>query len=213
MTIFFPSMLKTYTECPKKYFYNYIEKISMPQNNIPFEKGKKIHALANYFIKGVDVTKLEKSLNDYEKRVWEYLKNSKYFKMELLESEYQISAKIDKYWIGGRLDALVKDKNNYYILDYKTGSIPDKPVYDFQTMIYFYCTDKKIKQYNTLNFIYIDLKNFKDFKVCFDNEIKKEYYKKLVATIYNITSDNLYQPKVLKDIKCNCNNLKLCMKK
>lgn len=210
MTIYFPSMLKTYTECPKKYFYNYIEKINMPQNNILFEKGKKIHALANYFIKGFEITKLEKTLNENEKKVWEYLKNSEYFQMKLLESEYQISAQIDKYWLGGRLDALVKNKNDYYILDYKTGSIPDNPVYDFQTMIYLYCADKKIKDYNTLNFIYIDLKNFTDFKISLNNEIKIEYAEKIVNTINNINFDKIYPQKKLQNIKCKCNNLKIC---
>ncbi len=213
MTIFYPSMLKIYSECPRKYFYNFVEKFNMPQSNAPFEKGKKIHALANFFIKGADILKLEKSLSESELNAWMYLKNSEYFKMKFLESEYQISAKIEEYWIGGRLDALVEDKNNYYILDYKTGSIPKNPIYDFQTMIYLYCIDKKIKEYNTLNFIYIDLKNFTDYKITLNEQLKKEYVEKLTNTINQINSDNIYIPKKLQNIKCNCNNLKICVER
>ena len=40
-------MLKTYESCPKKYYYRYVENISVPMSSLPFEKGKKIHALAN----------------------------------------------------------------------------------------------------------------------------------------------------------------------
>ena len=43
-----PNMLKTYDECPFKYYLRYIQQISAPQKETPFEKGKKIHALANY---------------------------------------------------------------------------------------------------------------------------------------------------------------------
>ena len=50
-----PAMLKIFEECPQKYKFMYVDKISLPQNKYFFEKGKKIHAIASYYIKGFDV--------------------------------------------------------------------------------------------------------------------------------------------------------------
>jgi len=41
-----PAMLKTYNQCKKKYFLQYIRNVYMPQTATPFEKGKNIHAIA-----------------------------------------------------------------------------------------------------------------------------------------------------------------------
>ena len=43
-----PAMLKTYNQCKKKYFLQYIRNVYMPQTATPFEKGKNIHAIAGY---------------------------------------------------------------------------------------------------------------------------------------------------------------------
>ena len=60
MNSFSPNMLKTFEACPKKYYFKYIQKISVPQKNSLFEKGKKVHALANYYLRGDDISKMEK---------------------------------------------------------------------------------------------------------------------------------------------------------
>ena len=136
MNSFSPNMLKTFEACPKKYYFKYVQKISVPQKSSLFEKGKKVHALANYYLRGDDISKMEKALGSDEKLTWEILKQNEFFQKSYVNSEYNLSCKVRDYWIGGRLDALMKDENNYYILDYKTGSIPKNPEYDFQTMVY-----------------------------------------------------------------------------
>lgn len=177
MNSYSPNMLKTFETCPKKYYLKYIQKISMPQKSSFFEKGKKIHALANYYLRGDDITKLEKALTSEEKSVWEKLKQNEYFQKKYVKSEYNISAKIGNFWIGGRLDALMKDEQNYYILDYKTGTIPQHPETDFQTIIYLLCTSKMYGE--NLKFIYIDLKNNKNCIIDFSKEKSKEYESKI----------------------------------
>ena len=67
-----PAMLKIIEECPRKYFYMYVDKISLPQNKKLFEKGKNIHAIASYFIKNFDVSKLENALTNEEKDIWKF---------------------------------------------------------------------------------------------------------------------------------------------
>ena len=76
MNNFSPHMLKTFKECPKKYYYKYAAKISVLQKATPFEKGKKVHALANYYLRGDDITKLEKVLTSDETQVWNILKSN-----------------------------------------------------------------------------------------------------------------------------------------
>ena len=109
MNSFSPNMLKTFEVCPKKYYFKYIQKISVPQKSSLFEKGKKVHALANYYLRGDDISKMEKALKDEELKLWEILKQNEFFQKTYVNSEYNVSCKIGNYWIGGRLDALMKD--------------------------------------------------------------------------------------------------------
>ena len=199
---FSPNMLKTYQTCPKKFYYKYIEKVNVPQSSAPFEKGKKIHALANYFLNGVNISRIETALTPIEREVWQKLLNNEHFKKDVLKSEYQISCKIKDFWVGGRLDAVVYDNKNYYILDYKTGAIPNNPQYDYQTMVYLLALDRILKDYETLSFVYIDLKNDKNHVISFNEQLKTEYIKRVEAICETIISDNLY--------KINCANCQRC---
>ena len=102
MNSFSPNMLKTFEVCPKKYYFKYIQKISVPQKSSLFEKGKKVHALANYYLRGDDISKMEKALKDEELKLWEILKQNEFFQKTYVNSEYNVSCKIGNYWIGGK---------------------------------------------------------------------------------------------------------------
>jgi ATP-dependent exoDNAse (exonuclease V) beta subunit len=174
-----PNMLKTISISKDAFIKKYIEKIPTIQLSEPFMKGKEIHALANYYLKGQNISKLEKALNKNQLQIWTKLKTNEYFNLEVINSEYFISAKLKTFWIGGRIDALVKKENNYYILDYKTGQIPKNSTYDYQTMVYLYCMDKILKYYETLNFIYIGLKENSVEKITLTKELNEEYITKI----------------------------------
>lgn len=203
-----PNMLKTYQTCPKKFYYQYIEQINMPKSSLPFEKGKKIHALANYYLQKIKIDRIETALNEEEKIIWQKLLNNSYYNKDCLKSEFSLTIKLDKYWVGGRIDAVVFEGNDYYILDYKTGSVPQNPEYDFQTMVYLLCADKYLKEYNSLSFVYIDLKNDKNHIVKFSAEKRTEYQTKIIEACKNIESDTLYKCKK-EDCKF-CEYIKLC---
>ena len=153
-----PNMLKTFDQCPKKFYFKYIKNISMPVNDDIFELGKNIHALASYYLKKENIYKMEQTLSEREKNIWEYLKNVKYFSYEVINTEYNLSVKIADKFFGGRLDALVKDNDKYYILDYKTGSAPKNAQYDYQTMIYLLAV-RAFFNTDNVSFVYLDLKN------------------------------------------------------
>ena len=179
MNKFSPNMLKTFEECPQKYYLRYIKNISAPQKSSPFEKGKKIHALAHYYLRGDDIDKLEKTLTEDEFNIWQSLKSNEYLNKTYVNSEYEINFKISDFWVGGRLDALVKDGNNYFILDYKTGAIPKNPVYDYQTMTYLLGVKNFFKDANQITFVYIDLKHGQNHTTTLTPELEKEYLAKL----------------------------------
>ncbi len=203
MNNFSPNMLKTFETCPQKYWFKYVQKISVPQKSSFFEKGKKVHALANYYLRGDNISKLETALNTDERIVWENLKQNEFFKKNYVNSEYNLSCKIGEYWIGGRLDALVKDENFYYILDYKTGQIPKNPEYDYQTMVYLLCASKKFGR--NIKFVYIDLKNNQNCIIDFD----KDYEKPILEICDKIKNA---QPNVEHSKKCEfCEYRKICI--
>ena len=214
MQIYSPNMLKTFSECEKKYELKYIKKINLPQNAKLFEKGKKIHALAHYYLKGNDITKFLQTLTEEEYSLWQKLLNNEYFQKKYVNSEYNLSARIGDFWFGGRIDALVETDKTYYILDYKTGSTPENPKTDFQTMIYLICTDKILEKlwgnnFN-LNFVYIDLKNAHNYLVEFTPQSKITYEETLINTIKKITTTNNFSKNPSRCKFCEYN--KICNK-
>lgn len=217
MTNYSPNMLKTFKSCPLKYKFKYIDRISLPQKASFFEKGKKVHALANYYLKGDDISKFEPTLNENEKIAWNNLKSNEFFSYKYVNSEYNLSCKIGDYWIGGRLDAIVKKHKNesetYYILDYKTGSIPKNPEYDYQTMVYLLCLSSApfITPQDEIKFVYIDLKNNQNCVIDFTQEKKVEYEKAITTICSNI--ENIQIPEDIEHQKmCNfCEYKKICI--
>lgn len=217
MTNYSPNMLKTFKSCPLKYKFKYIDRISLPQKASFFEKGKKVHALANYYLKGDDISKFEPTLNENEKIAWNNLKSNEFFSYKYVNSEYNLSCKIGDYWIGGRLDAIVKKHKNksetYYILDYKTGSIPKNPEYDYQTMVYLLCLSSApfITPQDEIKFVYIVLKNNQNCVIDFTQEKKVEYEKAITTICSNI--ENIQIPEDIEHQKmCDfCEYKKICM--
>lgn len=217
MANYSPNMLKTFKSCPLKYKFKYIDRISLPQKASFFEKGKKVHALANYYLKGDDISKFEPTLNENEKIAWNNLKRNEFFSYKYVNSEYNLSCKIGDYWIGGRLDAIVKKHKNesetYYILDYKTGSIPKNPEYDYQTMVYLLCLSSApfITPQDEIKFVYIDLKNNQNCVIDFTQEKKVEYEKAITTICSNI--ENIQIPEDIEHQKmCDfCEYKKICI--
>lgn len=214
MNNYSPNMLKTFDECQWKFFLKYVQKLSVPQRSAVFEKGKKIHALANYYLNGENIEKMEKVLAPDEKITWETLKSSKYFDLQVLNTEYSLSCRIGKYWVGGRLDAFMHKDKDYFILDYKTGNIPQNAQQDFQTIVYLLCADRFLKNkggYNSLKFVYLGLKSNIEAEILLTEDLKKQYEEKIISTCEKIdfaVSSNVF----IKNIeKCKtCEFCKLC---
>ena len=197
--IFSPNMLKTYETCPKKFYFRYVKNLSMPVNEEIFEEGKNIHALASYYLKKENLSKMEEMLSSREKELWYYLKNLEFMSYQVINTEYNLSVRIGECFFGGRLDALVKKDDKYYILDYKTGSAPKNAVYDYQTMIYLLAVAKFFET-DKVAFIYLDLKNKKEVIIELTNELITEYELKLQEIITKILASEFNK----KYKNCNC---------
>ena len=197
-----PNMLKTFEQCPKKYHFRYVKNISMPVDDEIFELGKNIHAMASYYLRKEYIDKMELALNERERILWKYLKGIKYFSYSCVNTEYNLSVKIGDYFFGGRLDALVKKEDTYYILDYKTGSAPKNANYDFQTMIYLLAVRAYFNTENVV-FVYLDLKNKTEVKIELTADLVQEYEKKLLETVEKIKTDDFTKNKT--GCKCEYN--------
>lgn len=203
--IFYPGMLKTFQECPIRYKYRYLDKIAIPQPASYSEKGQKIHALANFYLRGQDITKLQEALSQDEKNIFDKLKQNPFFNKTYVNSEYNLTCRVGNYWISGRIDALMKDDEGLYILDYKTGSIPKNPQYDFQTVMYLTLLHAFTKNYGincNLTFVYIDLKNDNNIEIKLTETLIKEYERLILEQIDKINN--------LRNYTKNKNSCKFC---
>ncbi len=190
---FSAQMLKTYMECPYKYYLEYEKKIKIPQDVSFADTGKNLHALINYYFKGFDVSKLEKALSDDEKTLWANFLNAKIDRNNIFKSEYGFNVKIkDDNWLTGRIDAITKEDNTYTIYDWKTGKLPENPEKDIQTIVYLFALDKILQKRNfsgekpILRFVYMDLKTSETKAVFIQNETLNPS----IETIYAIIKES-----------------------
>lgn len=201
-------MLNTFQECPVKYYYRFVKSIIAPSLDSKFLVGKNIHALASYYLKAQDISMYE--LNDIEVEMWKNLKTSKYFSFKTEMVESTVACNIESNWIGGRLDALVRKGNDYYILDYKTGEIPNNAKFNYQTIVYLMCCDELIKEYDSLNFVYLNVRTGEEEVIKFSNSLKQEYKDKLKNIINDILKLSVPIPQ--KGKKCyRCTYSKMCI--
>ena len=202
-----PAMIKLFLECKGKFFYRYIEQIPAPKLDKTFVIGKNIHALASYVLKGVNIDKLELALTEKECDYWDYLKKSIYFDFDVIGVEKNISIKLGGYWIGGRIDAIVKKDNHIYVLDYKTGGVSNDMAYDPQTMVYLLLCDSFFKDYDVLSFVYIDLKNKKEVEIKLTPQLKKEYEAKLLEICSQMSKFDKMKFERLENCACEYNKV------
>lgn len=201
-------MLNTFQECPVKYYYRFVKNIIAPTLDSKFLVGKNIHALASYYLKAQDISMYE--LNDNEVMMWNNLKGCKYFSYSTKMVESTVACNVSGNWIGGRLDALVAKDEDYYILDYKTGEIPNNAKYNYQTIVYLMSCDKLISNYKNLNFVYLNVRTGEEEIITFSDILNQEYEDKLTNIINDIVK--LSVPIPHKNQQClRCSYAKMCL--
>lgn len=205
---FSSNMLKTYLECPYKFFLMYKEGINIPQDYTLSQKGKNLHALISYYLKGFDIKKLENALDETETMLWKNFLSLSLKPHNTFKSEYSFNVRIDeKNWINGRVDALIKSDNKIIIYDWKTASIPENAQEDLQTKIYLICIYDLLKCQNIINdcsdisFFYLNLSTLQKTEIAHDNYENTRYKNDIKGIIHNINSHNF--PKTNDPLKCS----------
>lgn len=207
--IYSPQMLNTFKECPIEYYLKFVQGVQPPVLESSFLVGKNIHAIASYYLKGQDISMF--SLSEKEQRMWDTLLKSPYFNLKAERVESTVACPVDGVWIGGRLDALVRNENNeYFILDYKTGEIPANAHNNFQTIVYLLCCDKLIPDYSALNFTYISVKTGEVETISFSDKLRQKYETDVKLILSEIKK--LSEPTVKRTAKCSrCAYSKVCV--
>lgn len=201
--------LKMFDECPQKYKLCYLDKVHIVEPLSKTQTGNNIHNIINYYLKGMDITKLVEALPKGDKILWYNFKNSDLKNYKVVASEYSFNLKLDEYWLTGRIDAFFEYDGNYVILDWKTGSSFKPENAKFQTTFYLLCMyeilklKKLIKKPEQLSLHYMDLASNSTVKINFDEDLYMQYKKQILEIIRKINEN--------KSFFCNkTDNCKMC---
>lgn len=195
------SKLQMYDECPQKYKLCYIDKVHIVENIQKLKSsktGNDIHSIINFYLKGMDVTKLVEAMPQGEKRLWYNFKNSDLKNMKCIASEYPFSLRLDQYWLTGRLDALFENSGNFVILDWKTGDKFNPENVKFQTTFYLLCMYEILKAKNyiekpeQLSLYYMDLATDSTVRIHFDQDLYIKYRTQILEIINKINNNPNY---------------------
>ena len=193
--------LQMYDECPQKYKLCYIDKVHIVENLSKLstsETGNTLHNLINFYLRGMDISKLIASLSKNEKLLWNNFINSEIKNLKYIASEYTFNLKIDEYWLTGRIDALMQNGENYVILDWKTGEKFTPENVKFQTTFYLFCMYEILKAKNyikkpeQLSLHYINLSAGSSVKILFDENLYIQYKNQILDLINKINNNPNY---------------------
>lgn len=209
----------TWEKCRKRYYFKYIKELRWVETENNYRLGKNVHALIDYYLRGLNIDHIVKNLDAETKKHWEALKNHPLIKNELIITEWAFNSRIGKthYWLNGRIDAVFYSKNNYIIADWKTGqNIPENPESSFQSMLYLYSffnarQDLKLDlSWNDLMFMYVKTPDNENIEPIYYSEEKEQEYEKIfLQKISEIESETDFQRTVPCPVK-NCQYKKLC---
>lgn len=132
----------TWKNCPRRFYYKYVQELNWPEMSDDYKLGVSIHRLMDYYLRGLNIDNLVKNADKDVQEVWNNIKNYELLKNEVVATEWAFNCRSGKtdYWLNGRIDAVFYDKelNKCIIADWKTGIIPKKPEENFQHIIYLY---------------------------------------------------------------------------
>lgn len=190
--------LQMFDECPQKYKLCYIDRVHIVEPISKTSTGNNIHNIINYYLKGMDITKLIEALPKSDKLLWFNFKNSDIKNYKPVVSEYTFNLKLDQYWLTGRIDALFEYDENYVILDWKTGSSFKPENVKFQTTFYLLCMyeilklKKLIKKPEQLSLHYMDLASNSIVRINLDEDLYMQYKKQVLEIIRKINENKSF---------------------
>lgn len=219
--IFSHDHFNTWQLCSKRYYFKYIKKLNWPDFSRDYEFGRKIHALIDYHLRGLEVDHLLKEESDELLKCWKILKNSYILNKKLIKTEWAFNTRIadTKNWLVGRIDAIFYDPSTkkYIITDWKTGKyVPKNIDKNFQHKVYLYALYNSQKdlgldfKQEELEFQYIKVKDGITVNVVkFSKENEIEYQNMFTSIIKNIDAFTNFEKQEFCPLK-QCNYQTLC---
>ncbi len=202
--VFNHDRFNTWQTCPKKYYFKYIKEIKYPEFHQDYQLGNSVHALIDYYLRGLNIQHLLQNADEEILKNWESIKNHPILNKKLIKTEWSFNTKLGNtpHWLIGRIDAIFFDeeKNKFIIADWKTGIIPKNVHNNFQHKIYLYAFYQGRKDWG-LNIMPENL-CFQYFKISpdaveiteidFSEEKLLEYEENLEGIIKNIENSTDY---------------------
>ncbi len=207
--------LQMFDECPQKYKLCYVDKVHVVEPIAKTRTGNNLHAIINYYLKGMDVTKLVDALTKNEKILWCNFKNAHLAKYKCVASEYAFNLKIAEYWLTGRIDALFSSGEQFIIADWKTGENFKPDNVKFQTAFYLLCIYEILKTKNMLekpeqlSLHYVNLYTDSVIKIPFDEDLYTQYKTQVLSVINKINETTAFFCSKTENCK-SCKYYRVC---
>lgn len=124
--IYTNSSLTQYNRCPRKYYFNYVEKINpegLPLGYQPSDAlmiGRHVHQL----LAGEEVEDRQQDRIEIAKVMKNGLSTARDMLLddfEVIEAEKELGSTLEKFKIAGKIDGIASYKNKKWVLDYKTS--------------------------------------------------------------------------------------------
>lgn len=228
------SKINTWLQCPRKFKYQYVDKIGTFESNIALDRGKFIHCLLefngdlNQVKNSGDYKKVLKSgimsKDDYKDCIQIY-RNFKSSKIGLwIDSKEQMFNELpigmDKFLnireysnpeniFRGYIDKVIRDHNTLILIDYKTGKYKEDMNWD--QLLYYGIALFSQMPFDNILLMNVFVEHLRFNKTLLKREDIKKYQKVLLTNIKNVEDDTIYDKN--ETALCNwCPFQKTCLK-
>ena len=218
------SKISSFVSCPRKFKYNYIDKLGVFKPSLALEKGSRVHQLLENFDKIKETKELPsykfkltppESQGDVDKVAFDFMK-SDLGKRYLTECDvigdevkFGLDAKLTpcSYYsksaiMRGAIDKLVKIDDKLIIIDWKTGKYPAQEYHDnSQSVMYAIWAFREYPEINEIEATYVYVEHDSEHKYIFLRKYLQNYVTSYSDKIVKIEKEEEF-PKI-KHVLCD----------
>lgn len=221
--VFTHDHFNTWQICKNRYYFKYVKKLNWPDFEGDYELGQSVHALIDYYLRGINIEILLKDAANEVRDCWDLIKQYDLLQKKLIKTEWGFNSRVgsSKNWLIGRIDAIFyePETQKYIIADWKTGKyIPKKIETNYQHKIYLYAFYKSQNDLETcfkpneLEFRYIKIQDEVSANtIKFSQDKNEEYEQNFLKIIENINDTAVYNIPDACPLK-NCAYSNLCFR-
>jgi len=197
------SKINSFEMCPKKFEFNYIQKLRVWVPNLATERGSFIHLLLENDTKSKPTEFKFELIDEKIKQecisIYENFKNSKWGKF-YFDPNFQTKAEVEfgmkksggelvpcyyhdkEALFRGKIDHFIKDGNTIYVADWKTGKISSFPA-PLQLIMYAVWAFNKYQDVDVVDTAFVYVEHPNDEKCVKSYKFKREFLPKLTKKV------------------------------